>query len=272
MPLRGGVDGDDLLILKGRGISPGRGEGNLVLLPSAFSFLGGVDASSGRLSVASGREGANIKGSVFAFPRGKGSTVGSYTILDLKRNGNQPSAIINAAAEPIVATGAVMARVPMVDRIDLSLLRDGDRVIVDGTEGTLDLPDVEERNVVTSVMRCGGKVLMLKRSQKVSTNKGKWAAISGYIESGEDPLKAARREIGEEIGRLDPELIKEGGLHIIRGDRVIWNIHTFLFSTPDENVTLDWEHTEYRWLLPAEIEGLPDRVPGLAQVVTDLLQ
>ena len=259
------------MILQGRGIAPGRAEGELLLLPAAFSFLGGVDASSGRLTVASGREGENLKARVFAFPRGKGSTVGSYTILDLKRNGHQPAAIINATAEPIVATGAVMARVPMVDRIDLTLLKDGDRVIVDGLEGTVELPAVQEKRVVTSVIRCGDRVLLLKRSQQVSTNQGRWAAVSGYIEEGEEPLAAAKREVGEEIGLHAAVLLKEGGLHIIRSDDVVWNIHTFLFSAPDEKVSLDWEHTEYRWLLPKEMEELPDRVPGLAQVVRDLL-
>ncbi len=259
------------MILKGRGIAPGRAEGELLLLPAPFSFLGGVDASSGRLTVASGREGDHLQDRVFAFPRGKGSTVGSYTILDLKRNGKQPAAIINATAEPIVATGAVMARVPMVDRIDLTLLKDGDQVIVDGLAGTVELPAVQEKHVVTSVVRCGDRVLMLKRSQKVSTNKGRWAAVSGYIEKDEEPLSAARREVGEEIGLHDATLLKEGGPHLIRGDDVVWNIYTFLFSAPDEKVTLDWEHTEHRWMLPDEMEELPDRVPGLAQIVRDLL-
>jgi 8-oxo-dGTP pyrophosphatase MutT (NUDIX family) len=113
---------------------------------------------------------------------------------------------------------------------------------------------------------------MLKRSQQVSTNKGRWAAVSGYIEEGEDPRAAAKREICEETGQQGAALLREGGLHIIRGDGIIWNIHTFLFSAPDEHVTLDWEHTEYRWLHPAEIEALPDQVPGLARVVGDLLQ
>jgi predicted aconitase with swiveling domain len=42
---------------------------------------------------------------VFAFPRGKGSTVGSYVLLEMKRQGTLPAAIINSMAEPIVATG-----------------------------------------------------------------------------------------------------------------------------------------------------------------------
>jgi predicted aconitase with swiveling domain/ADP-ribose pyrophosphatase YjhB (NUDIX family) len=257
--------------MRGRGISPGVADGKVLLLADPFSFLGGVEPRSGRLSVASGREGADIEGKVFAFPRGKGSTVGSYTMLDLKRNCKAPSAIVNTAAEPIVATGAVMARIPMVDRIDLDLLREGDAVVVDGSAGTLELPSVEERNVVTSVLRCGDKVLFLKRSQKVSTNKGRWAAVSGYIEKDEDPLQAARREVAEETGVQGAALQKEGGLHAVRGDGIVWNVHAFLFSVPDERVELDWEHTEYIWLYMSEVDSLPDVVPGLARILRRLI-
>ena len=118
--------------MKGRSISPGKGEGKAVVLKEAFSFLGGVDAKTGELSVVTGRAGISIKGKVFIFPKGRGSTVGSYTLLDMKKHGNQPSAIINERAETIVATGAVMANVPMVDSLDISLFRDGDEVFVDG--------------------------------------------------------------------------------------------------------------------------------------------
>nr|WP_201013761.1 DUF126 domain-containing protein [Candidatus Methanomethylophilus sp. 1R26] len=46
--------------------------------PEAFSFLGGVDGSTGDLHVRDG----NIAGRVFMFPNGKGSTVGSYVVYD----------------------------------------------------------------------------------------------------------------------------------------------------------------------------------------------
>ncbi|MCD6467174.1 MAG: NUDIX domain-containing protein, partial [Methanomicrobia archaeon] len=54
-------------------------------------------------------------------------------------------------------------------------------------------------DVVTSFLSFDNKILILKRSEKVSTYKGKWAGISGYIED-ETPLEAAQREIFEELG------------------------------------------------------------------------
>jgi predicted aconitase with swiveling domain len=91
--------------------------------------LGGVDPDSG-LVIEPGHplEGQSVAGRVLVFPTGKGSTVGSYTLYRLARNGLAPVAIVNAEADPVVAVGAVIADIPMVDRVDILQIRSGDRV------------------------------------------------------------------------------------------------------------------------------------------------
>ena len=255
--------------MKGRSISPGTGEGKAVILKDAFSFLGGVDSKTGELSAVTGKAGTSIKGKVFIFPKGRGSTVGSYTLLDLKKHGNQPSAIINEGAETIVATGAVMANVPMVDSLDLSLFQEGDEVFVDGSTGEVSIAGIKESHVTTSIIRHGERILILKRSDKVGTNKGKWAAVSGYVEAGESPEQTAPREIREElsidqfklVGRIGPISLREGG-HI-------WTIHPFLFEVDSDEVVTDWEHTDHRWVLPTEVRDY-DIVPGFERLLVDL--
>ena len=69
---------------------------------------------------------------------GKGSTVGSYVLLQLKKNGKAPCAIINLEAEPIVAVGAIISGIPMVDMLEggaYSRLMDGMELRVDGGSG-----------------------------------------------------------------------------------------------------------------------------------------
>jgi predicted aconitase with swiveling domain len=127
-----------ILLYHGRSISRGKATGPLLVSPAPISFLSGVDPESG-IIVEKGHPlaGKSIAGTVLAFPYGKGSTVGSYVLYALSRNGHAPAAIINAEAEAIIATGAIIGEIPMVDRLDIPLthLKDGERVTVNGDTG-----------------------------------------------------------------------------------------------------------------------------------------
>ena len=251
------------MILTGRKISQGRSQGKILLCPNPVSFLGGVNPADGKVADPA-VNGQSAKGRVFAFPRGKGSTVGSYVIYDMKEHDTLPNAIINESAEPIVATGAVMASVPMVDSIDLSLLREGDECIVNGTNGTIELPDVKEISVVSCVIKDGEKVLFLKRSSKVGTFQGYWSAVSGYVEMDETPAETAVKEVREEIG-LTSEPTVMGEPFKVREDSTVWTIYPFLFEKDNCSVEIDWEHTEFKWIHVSEASGYKC-VPGLDRV------
>ena len=128
------------MLIRGRGIAKGRGEGPLLVSPAPLSFLSGVDPASG-IIVEKGHplQGVSIEGKVLAFPYGKGSTVGSYVLYALSRNGHAPAAIVNTEAESIIATGAIIGNIPMIDHIEIPLdrLRNGVHVVVDGTAGEM---------------------------------------------------------------------------------------------------------------------------------------
>ena len=137
-----------ILHIRGRGISKGRAGGPLLVSPAPISFLSGVDPETG-IIVEKGHplQGTGIAGTVLAFPYGKGSTVGSYVLYALSRNRHAPAAIINTEAEAIIAIGAIIGGIPMIDRTGLPLdqLKSGTPVIVDGDLGELEyegtLPD-----------------------------------------------------------------------------------------------------------------------------------
>ncbi|WP_456395727.1 DUF126 domain-containing protein [Thermococcus sp.] len=122
--------------LRGRKIVGGKARGIALVSRKPLSFLGGVDPESGVvIDVESDIRGESIRDKILVFPRGKGSTVGSYVIYQLKKNGVAPKAIIVGEAETIVATGAIIAEIPMVDKIDISMFRSGQRVEVNADEG-----------------------------------------------------------------------------------------------------------------------------------------
>jgi len=109
--------------------------------PAPISFLSGVDPETG-IVVEKGHplEGRSIAGTVLAFEHGKGSTVGSYVLYALKRNGKAPAAIINTQADPIIAVGAIIGDIPLVDQPEVAIgrLKPGALVQVNGTEGTIE--------------------------------------------------------------------------------------------------------------------------------------
>ena len=133
------------MILRGRKIVGGRAEGEALVSVDPVSFYGGVDPETGVVTERGHAvEGECITGRVFVFPTGKGSTVGSYVIYRMKKLGTAPAAIVNLETEAILATGCVISRIPLVDRIGedaLGSLSSGMWLRVDGDEGIVESVD-----------------------------------------------------------------------------------------------------------------------------------
>jgi len=129
--------------ISARPISRGNASGPALISTAPIGFLGGVDPKTG-VVIEKGHplEGKNVAGTVLVFPNGKGSTVGSYVMLQLAKNNKAPAAIINSSAEPIIAVGAIISKIPMVDMPEkdvFHLLKDGQKVEVDGDNGIIRL-------------------------------------------------------------------------------------------------------------------------------------
>jgi predicted aconitase with swiveling domain len=118
--------------LKGRIISKGSGQGEALVTSQPISFYGGVDPTTGEI-IEKGHElfGKKIKDKILVFPNGKGSTVGSYTLYRMKKNGMAPAGIINHDCDTVVAVGAIISEIPCLDRIDLSRIVTGDLVQIE---------------------------------------------------------------------------------------------------------------------------------------------
>ncbi|MBS7652541.1 MAG: DUF126 domain-containing protein [Candidatus Bathyarchaeia archaeon] len=129
--------------IRGRRIVGGYAEGEALISPEPISFYGGVDPETGVITERGHKlEGESVKGRVFIFPRGKGSTVGSYIIYRMKKLGTAPSAIINHETEAIIATGCVLAKIPLIDRLEadpIKTLKTGDYIRVYGDEGLIEV-------------------------------------------------------------------------------------------------------------------------------------
>jgi predicted aconitase with swiveling domain len=122
-------------VLRGRIIKAGQAEGVALVSLEPIGFFGLIDIESGTVTERGHPlEGQSVAGRVLVFPTGKGSTVGSYTLYRLAKAGCAPAAIINLESEPIVAVGAIISDIPMVDQVDITQIRSGDPVEVNGAQ------------------------------------------------------------------------------------------------------------------------------------------
>ena len=131
------------IVLRGRKVIGGSAEGEAVVTKEPVSFLGGVNPDKG-VVVERGHEleGQSITGKIFIFPHGKGSTAGPCIIYAMAKRKTAPVAMINVEAEPIIAVGAAMGNIPLVDRLDknpLEVIATGDHVRIDGDQGIVEI-------------------------------------------------------------------------------------------------------------------------------------
>lgn len=125
--------------LKGRTIYQGKVSGEAIVSTMPVSFYGGVDPETG-IVVEKGHslEGQKISGKILVFPKGKGSTVGSYILYRLKKAGLAPKAIINEECETIVAVGAIISEIPCVDQIKIDKIKNGSFLKVNAGKGEVE--------------------------------------------------------------------------------------------------------------------------------------
>lgn len=133
--------------------------------------------------------------------------------------------------------------------------------------------------VATAVVTNGGRILLVKRSERMSTMAGMWSCVSGVIEGGEAAVDRALAEIGEEVGMepSDVSLLRAGDPLRIddpadgRRPRAGWEVSPFLFEARSRRVVLNWENSEYAWV-GRDCLARYETVPRLAEVVVGLLE
>lgn len=124
--------------LSGRTIFPGMVKGVTLVTSMSISFYGGVDPETGMV-VEKGHEleGQSVSRKILVFPSGKGSTVGSYTLYRLAKNGLAPVGIVNANCETITAVGCIIGEIPCIDQIDITQIPDQVEAELDAGSGQL---------------------------------------------------------------------------------------------------------------------------------------
>ncbi|MBT8159783.1 MULTISPECIES: NUDIX domain-containing protein [Arthrobacter] len=126
------------------------------------------------------------------------------------------------------------------------------------------------RTVVAVVVEWREKIALLKRSQSLHHDRGRWHCVTGFVETDATPREQALRELFEETGldRADVIDLRQGSQLVLNDDSgAPWVVHTFTAVTSRRRLTLDWEHESYRWTAPAKTPRFANRVSWLDPVL-----
>jgi len=100
-----------------------------------------------------------------------------------------------------------------------------------------------------------GKILIIKRSSKEDVFANEWDLPGGKLKFGENPVNGLKREVFEETG-LKIKIVKPISVWTFfknSGKTQVIGI-TFLARVISGKIRLGKEHTDFKWILPKEID------------------
>lgn len=125
---------------RARGIVRGSASGPALVSSEAISFLGDLDIRSGKIvNKRHPLVGVSLKGTVLVLPHSVGSAGAWRFLYQLFVHHTNPVAIVQKKLpDSSLVQGAILAHIPIVCEMEediLTLIRTGDLVEVDGTNG-----------------------------------------------------------------------------------------------------------------------------------------
>ena len=133
-------------------------------------------------------------------------------------------------------------------------------------DGRINYTGADYAPVVVVFVEYDGKILFLKRSDKVQTYKGKWNTVAGYMDEIRPIREKVLGELREELNLNEADISKLciGEAYEEADDEIdkVWLITPAIVKLKKApKIKIDWEHTEYRWIKPEEIKDY-DSVHG----------
>ncbi|RLI76564.1 hypothetical protein DRP05_12680 [Archaeoglobales archaeon] len=134
-------------------------------------------------------------------------------------------------------------------------------------DGRIDYSNSDIAPVITVFVKHGDEILILKRSDKVRTYKGKWNTVAGYLDEVKPIEYKVLEELREETGVEGNVIskIKFGRPYKFVDNKIkkTWIVFPVLVELKEKiDPKLDWEHTEFRWIKKEELANF-DTVPNL---------
>lgn len=126
------------------------------------------------------------------------------------------------------------------------------------SDGRINYSTSSKAPVLTCFIKYQDQILLLKRSHKVSTYRGLWNTVAGYLDEIKSVKDKAYKELDEELNINRENILKTKLSHLyefydknIQKTWIIFPAMVELRKKPA--IKLNWEHTDYKWIKPEEI-------------------
>jgi 8-oxo-dGTP diphosphatase len=136
--------------------------------------------------------------------------------------------------------------------------------------GQVDYAHVRYAPVLSAVVVCRGKVLLLRRSAGMRSYPNHWCGISGYLDDNRSVEDKARQEMLEEAGITPDRILSmQRGTVLLQeapDDGKSWLVVPVFARVRDRRYRLDWESQAAGWFSITEAMRLP-LLPGFEAVI-----
>jgi len=101
-----------------------------------------------------------------------------------------------------------------------------------------------------------GKILAIRRSKTAPSRPLNWDLPGGDLSFGEEADKGMRREIKEETGLEAEDLKVVDAISGLNDAGEFWVTICYTAKPKTKEITLSYEHDDFRWVTPSEFQEL----------------
>lgn len=139
--------------------------------------------------------------------------------------------------------------------------------------GQIDYTHARWVPVVNCVVKFKDRFLVVRRSKEMNFYPGYWNGISGFLDDHRSLSEKVKDELREELGISARKIkkIKLGGIFDQEEPKYkkTWIVHPVLVEISTDQIRLDWEAEDYRWVTLTESKKLK-LLPGFNRVLEKL--
>jgi 8-oxo-dGTP pyrophosphatase MutT (NUDIX family) len=139
--------------------------------------------------------------------------------------------------------------------------------------GQIDYTNARWAPVINCVVMYKGKILIVKRSSDMPLYPDYWNGISGFLDDDQSLDEKVAEELREELNLVAEHIVSIKLGEIFHADdpkyQKTWIVHPVLVEIDTDEIKLDWESQEYKWIEPSEAINYK-LLPSFDRVVASL--